>query len=547
MAKRLTTFSKLLITFLIIAGLYLTGRYIMNNTQLGQDLKTEAQAEAAGNNNSTSSSSGSKANTGSNSSGSSTAGSRNNSSGADDENTLKVQLVTWGGYAPGLYFNEGAEANLRSRFYKDYGFKVDFKLENDLINALNAWIAGEYDILVQTADAFPLYTAPADINSYGPKAFMQVDWSRGGDAIIVKRGIESINDLKGKKIAVAVPSPAQTLLSYSLEAAGMSYNDVEVIKTADNLKAAELFRTKDVDAAVVWSPDDILATRDVKGSKILLTTVDQSHIIGDIMFAKQEVINAKKDMFNGFYEGWIKGVAELKMPANRNKAAKYLAELNGIGEEDAAGMMETIYWTGHGDNLNFFGLNRDYKGQRGQDLYGTMAKKFVKTGDAETEAPSWRSVIWTGAVQSAKLDGPAHAAEGAKKFAPPTAKEKTATPVASKPVSISFNTGQYTVTENAKTIIDLQFAETAKSFANMKVRIEGNTDNVGARAMNMTLSQRRAQAVADYLRDAYGMDPNRFIVVGNGPDNPVKGCESNQNDSCKSKNRRTDFQLIASN
>jgi len=540
MAKRLTTFSKLLITFLIIGGLYLAGSLIMNKTQFGQDLKSEAM-EASANEDSNS---GSTATSGSKNAGSSTSSKGNSNV---DDNTLKVQLVTWGGYAPGLYFNEGAAANLRSRFYKDYGFKVDFKLENDLINALNAWIAGEYDILVQTADAFPLYTAPADINSYGPKAFMQVDWSRGGDAIIVKRGINSVNDLKGKKIAVAVPSPAQTLLAYSLEAAGLSYDDVEVVKTADNLKAAELFRTKDIDAAVVWSPDDILATRDVAGSKILLTTVDQSHIIGDIMFAKQEVINKKKDMFNGFYEGWMKGVAEMKMPSNRAKAAKYLAELNGIGEEDALGMMETIYWTGHGDNLNFFGLNRDYRGQRGQDLYSAMAEKFVETGDAESVAPNWRSVIWTGAVQSAKLDGPSYAAEGAKKFAPPTAAEKKAAPVASKPISISFNTGQYAVTENAKTIIDLQFAETAKSFANMKVRIEGNTDNVGARAMNMNLSQKRAQAVADYLKNEYGMDPNRFIVVGNGPDKPVRGCENNQNDACKSKNRRTDFQLIASN
>ena len=69
----------------------------------------------------------------------------------------------------GLYFNEGASANTNSRFYKDYGFKVDFKLENDLLNAMNAWIAGDYDILVQTADAFPLYTAPKDINQYGLK------------------------------------------------------------------------------------------------------------------------------------------------------------------------------------------------------------------------------------------------------------------------------------------------------------------------------------------------------------------------------------------
>jgi len=546
MAKRLTTFSKLLITFLIVALLFLAGRYVVNNTQFGQDLKAqaeEASAETAGGGDS------GNATTSGNATGKSSGAATTNNKGARDadDNTLRVQLVTWGGYAPGLYFNEGAVANTKSRFYKKYGFKVDFKLENDLINALNAWIAGEYDVIVQTADAFPLYTSPAEINAYNPKAFMQVDWSRGGDAIIVKRGINSVNDLKGKKIAVAVPSPAQTLLSYSLEAAGLSYKDVEVVKTSDNLKAAELFRTKDIDAAVVWSPDDILATRDVQGSKILLTTVDQSHIIADIMFAKEEVINSKKDMINGFYEGWMEGVAELKEPSNMKKAAKYLAELNGIGVEDAEGMMSTVYWTGHGDNQNFFGLNRDYKGQKGQDLYSTMAERFVETGDAETVAPSWRSVVYTGAVQAANLSGGKHTGEKSKVFKAPTAADRKAVPVASKPISISFATAQSTLTENAKTIIDLQFANTAKSFANMKVRVEGNTDNVGQRDMNMRLSKARAQAVADYLKGAYGMDANRFIIVGNGPDKPVSGCESNANDACKAKNRRTEFQLIASN
>jgi NitT/TauT family transport system substrate-binding protein len=40
------------------------------------------------------------------------------------------------------------------------------------------------------------------------------------------------------------------------------------------------------------------------------------------------------------------------------------------------------------------------------------------------------------------------------------------------------------------------------------------------------------------------MNRNRFIINGNGPDKPVKGCEANQNDACKAKNRRTDFQLV---
>lgn len=544
-AARLTSFSKFIITVLILAALYFGGSYIYNNTSFGQNLQKtveEAKSEQANStDNTTKSSNDSSSNT------TSTGSNTIPAVDSDGNKVLRVQLVSWGGYAPGLYFNEGYSANSRSRFFQDYGFKVDFKLNNDLIGAMDAWIAGEYDVLVQTADAFPLYTAPDEINELGPKAFMQVDWSRGGDAIIVKRGIKTINDLKGARIAVAVPSPAQTLLITSLEAAGLKYSDVKVVKTTDNLKAAELFKSDEVDAAVVWSPDDVFATQDVPGSKILLTTKEQSHIIGDIMFASQDFIDNNKDMINGFYEGWMKGVAELEAtPSNQEKAAKILAELNGIGPEDAMGMMSVVKWTGHGDNKNFFGLNRSYAGQTGGDLYSKMAQNFVKTGDADKVAPPWRSVISTGAISAAdaNLSGPKYSSEKAKVFKPSVG-DKTAPAISNKPVSISFASGQFALGENAKTIIDLQFAETAKIFGNAKIRIEGNTDNVGGTQMNIELSRKRAQAVADYLRTQYKMDPNRFVIIGNGPSKPVKGCEQNQNEDCKAKNRRTDFQLIA--
>lgn len=530
MATRLTSFSKFMITLLILGVVFFAGKYIIENTQLGKDIKSKAETAAA-NGTDTGSSSSSGA-----------------SGGQRDPNTLRVQLVSWGGYAPGLYFNEGSAANTNSRFYKDYGFKVEFKLENDLLNALNAWTAGEYDVMVQTVDAFPLYTAPVDINAMKPKAFMQVDWSRGGDAIIVKRGIKSVNDLKGKKIAVAVPSPAQTLLINSLEAAGLKYSDVEVIKTTDNLEAAKLFKTKDVDAAVVWSPDDVLATRDVAGSSILLTTVQQSHIIADIMFASQNTIDTKKDMIHGFYEGWMKGVAEVNNNAsNQAKAAKYLAELNGISPEDGAGMMSTVYWTGQGDNVNFFGLNSSYKGQKGEDLYEKMGRKFLEIGDSPNAAPAWRSVIYTGAISAAqdKLSGPAYAAEKSKTFTPTTKEEVNAPAIASKPISISFPSGKFQLDENAKSLIDIQFKDIAKSFANTKVRVEGNTDNVGNAKSNKILSEKRAKSVADYLKAQYDIDTNRFVVIGNGSNNPVSGCESNASEDCKSRNRRTEFQLIA--
>jgi len=530
MAARLTTFSKFILTLIIVGAIVGGIWYFLNNTEAGQNIKEQSEQV-----------------TDTGSSSNATPRTSANSTEGNPDDVLKVQLVTWGGYGPGLYFNEGALANTQSRFYKEYGFKVEFKIENDLLNAMSAWMSDEYDVLVQTADAFPLYTAPEDINSFEPKAFMQVDWSRGGDALIVKRGINTVNDLKGKRVAVAVPSPAQTLLITSLEAAGLSYEDVTVIKTADNLKAAELFRSDDVDAAVVWSPDDIFATADVPGSKVLLTTVEQSNIIADIMFAKQSFINNNRDQINGFYEGWMKAVAELKSSASAQaKAAQYLGEINQMSPEDGAGMASVVYWTSHGDNKDFFGLSSGYKGQKGSDLYEKMSKKFVETGDAETMAPPWRSAIYTGAITSAdkNLTGPQYGPEKVRTFEK-KASDRTAIAFAAKPISINFATGQSSLTDNAKTIIDLQFKDIAKSFGGVKVRVEGNTDNVGSTQMNMQLSKKRADAVASYLRNAYGIDGNRLVVVGNGPNKPVQGCEGNQNETCKAKNRRTEFQLIA--
>ena len=175
-----------------------------------------------------------------------------------------------------------------------------------------------------------------------------------------------------------------------------------------------------------------------------------------------------------------------------------------------------------------------------------MAQAFTDLGQNDP-APPWRNVAYTGAVQAAmpQLRGEHHLAEGGRSFDPPTEADRNADAIASKPVSINFASGQSALTENAKTIIDLQFADVARSFANMRIRIEGNTDNVGGHQMNMNLSQLRAKAVVEYLIGQYNMDVNRFVIVGNGPDKPVAGCESNDSADCRAKNRRTDFQLIS--
>nr|WP_245960740.1 OmpA family protein [Wenzhouxiangella sediminis] len=70
--------------------------------------------------------------------------------------------------------------------------------------------------------------------------------------------------------------------------------------------------------------------------------------------------------------------------------------------------------------------------------------------------------------------------------------------------------------------------------------IDGHTDSTGPRDYNMALSERRAEAVGDYLV-AQGIDPVRLATYGYGPDHPVA---SNETEEGRQANRRVELTLM---
>ena len=174
-----------------------------------------------------------------------------------------------------------------------------------------------------------------------------------------------------------------------------------------------------------------------------------------------------------------------------------------------------------------------------------MKVKYNELGYETANARSWRLLTGSEVISKASLVGDEHNAEGQKAFVKDEAGDKDKEAISTKRVTISFRTGEFQLDDNTKQLIDLKFTPIAKAFSNAKIRIEGNTDNVGSRYSNVVLSKKRAQSVANYLINQHGMPNNRFIIIGNGPDKPVPGCESNQNSNCLAKNRRTDFELVS--
>jgi len=456
------------------------------------------------------------------------------------EKVIKVGVVTWGGYAGGEYFNGGFTASKESRYYKDYGILVEFKVIDDFNASRAAFKSGDIDILWQTADAFP--TEVNGLAEFKPRIIFQSDWSRGGDAIVVRRGITTINDLKGKKIAVATMTPSHTFLLNMLSSSGMSIKDVDLVKVSNAIDAADLFKKNQVDAAIVWSPDDQACTAAIEGSKILLSTKSAKNIIADIFFAKEDFLNKNHKEVKGLIEGWLKGASEInKSEANKWIAAKILAK--GLSQPDSFcyNAINNARLCTYGDNYNFFNLSGQYKGVTGDDLFSKMTTAYTEAGFVTGKVPLWREISDLSYVREINtLSGPDDIAEGSATFEKNAADIK-APAVAAKRVTISFPTASFTLSDEAKYTIDKEFIDVAKGFSGLKIRIEGNTDNAGNPISNKALSKKRAQSVADYLINQYHFDPNRFVVIGNGSDNPV---DDNNTDEGRAKNRRTDFELI---
>ncbi len=128
-----------------------------------------------------------------------------------------------------------------------------------------------------------------------------------------------------------------------------------------------------------------------------------------------------------------------------------------------------------------------------------------------------------------------HKAEPAATMAPPAPAAQTA---AAYPDlgTVHFETDQATLTPEDQATLD-RAADAMKSSPNVRLRLEGYTDATGTDPHNLSLSQRRALAVGDYLKNK-GIDSSRLTGEGFGKTNPSN---TNATEAGKADNRRVEL------
>jgi NitT/TauT family transport system substrate-binding protein len=454
--------------------------------------------------------------------------------------TLVVGINTWAGHSPGIVFNNGMDPNPGSLYRQRYGLDVKFVLLEDPAAKLAALRNGDIDIMWDTVDNWAREASILAEQGQRAKSILMQDWSRGGDGIVSLASINSIEQLAGHKIACTQFTPSHFLLLYLLAQSGLSPTEraaVEknIIFTQDAPAAAAMFKAGQVDAAVTWEPDlsGAVAARG-DAAHVLVSTTAATNIIADTLVARQDLIDRAPETVRDFVHGWFDGIEMIKTDPAR--AYALVGDALKLDTDTVSGMLSGLKLTPYADNAQFYGLTG---GKAHYDtLFNTAFVIWRKKGlvTRAVDAKDWADTRFVSALAAAysgqRVEEPQLAAKA------PSASDRA---IINKQIQIHFTPGSDEIMPGSFFILD-ELGETMVSFGNTYLRVEGNTDSTGSPTTNMTLSERRALAVKNYILQNFpGVSASRFQTIGRGASNPVA---SNETEGGRQLNRRTEIKVI---
>jgi NitT/TauT family transport system substrate-binding protein len=453
---------------------------------------------------------------------------------------LVVAINTWAGHAPGVVFNGGLDPSPASGYTKRFGLDVKFVLIEDPAAKLAAFRKGDVDIMWNTVDNWAREASILAEQNQKARSILMQDWSRGGDGIVALASIKSIEDLRGRKIACTQFTPSHFLLLYLLAQSGLTPEErtgVEknIVFTQDAPAAAAMFKARQVDAAVTWEPDlsSAVAARG-DDAAILVSTMAATNIIADTLVARQDVIDQAPETIRDFVHGWFEGIEMIKNnpPASYAVVGKALK----LDDETVSGMLSGLKLTPFADNAQFYGLTGGKA--HFETLFDTAFVIWRKKGlvTRPVDAKDWADTRFLQALASAypgqQVEEPTLAARA------PSAKDRA---IINKEIQIHFTPGSDEIMAGSYFVLD-SLGDTMVSFGGTYLRVEGNTDSTGSASTNLTLSDRRALAVKNYiLKNFPSVQASRFQTIGRGSENPVA---TNSTEAGRQLNRRTDIKVI---
>ncbi|MEZ4399463.1 MAG: phosphate ABC transporter substrate-binding/OmpA family protein [Kofleriaceae bacterium] len=478
------------------------------------------------------------------------------------DRVVKFAINVWAGWAPIIYANEGMNPKKVWTDSKGQPFKVKLVLADNPVDMRNTVASGEVHIGWATVDMLPLLVEglKADPRTM-PRVFQQIDWSNGGDGIVVRKGLK-ISDLRGKKVVLAQNSPSHYFLLNALLNGGVQPEEVNMVFTKDAFQAARAYATQqDISAVVSWAPDIYRIAEKLPGNELLVTTQQANHLIADVWWARADFARDNPEIIEGLVRGIFDATTALKDDAAKQQVAKWMSDGYGIPADETLGMLGDAHWTNYAENREFF-LNQNNP-TNFERTYNTAFLLYKAVGAVNQKVDFDQLMDFSVVKKLGAEDKYAKQRnEYEVTFAPVAASQiPVESTILTKTVVVQFfpnsadlykkvdkagangGTTQGLYDPNVDFVVE-EIAKVSKQYGAARILIEGHTDaSMKGQAdpdLVKKLSEDRANAVKQAIINKFQLAPNQFTVVGRGWERPADPNDPNNH----AKNRRVEVRVV---
>jgi len=197
-------------------------------------------------------------------------------------NSIKIAIDLWPGFAHAYIAEEKG-------FFRDEGVNVELQINQNIEDNIQLFIDKKVDGLFGLqSDAMLLAAQGVQL-----KIVYITDFSNGGDVIISKPSIKTIQDLKGKSVSVEyLNSFNHIFLVQLLRMNGLQESDVKIVPVTGS-EVPDKLEAGIIDAGQTWEPFQSEATE--KGFRVLATSADEPGLITDVLIFHSKFVEERPD------------------------------------------------------------------------------------------------------------------------------------------------------------------------------------------------------------------------------------------------------------
>ena len=455
------------------------------------------------------------------------------------EDTINLSLDEWIGWKSIIDANGGLSTTEGS-IYDKLGIKVNISVINDATQSSNALISGSLDAAGYTINRTAFLSQKfkdAGIDVVMP---FITNFSNGGDGIIAKSNIKTVNDLLNAKVGVPQFSEAHSLVVWFVNQSDLSENDKN--KIINNLiffetpdEAAKAFFAGQIDVAATWEPY-LTQAKNMSDAHILFSTASSSSLIMDGIVFNSDFAKKNPEVISAFIDGALQ--ASDLYDTEMNTIKNVMPMFSTASDQDIKDNCISAKLTTYADNLKLFDGTA-------KTIFTDMCKVWKSIGESVNE--ELVNTLYDSSYIEGLSDKYDNTDITTSNNAPVVTEEneddilKTEA-LLQKSTSVNFiaSTAKFTDSAEATAILD-EFIAIAKVLDGTVIEIAGNTapnpTTDPEDTANILLSKQRAETVKQYFV-LNGISPDRIITVGNGSSNPVAPNDSEEH---YAMNRRTDI------